>query len=106
MAFFLISGTIAPPIRGGIPTVHHFFPWIPEWVDLNIVVPVGATIIVIFVGIIVICVAFARRTRGPEQTRLRGDICNVELHHSSHSIVIIIKFNSPKLMQLMCFVVH
>lgn len=36
------------------------------------VVPVGATIVVIIVGIVVICVALSRRTRGPEQTRLRG----------------------------------
>lgn len=85
--FVLISGTIAPPLRGGIPTVHHFFPWIPAWVDLNVIVPVSATIVVIVVGIVVICVAFARRSRGPEQTRLRGDICNVEFHHSSHSII-------------------
>lgn len=63
-------------MRGGIPTVHQFFPWIPGWVDLNVVVPVGATVVVLLVGIIVICVAFARRNRGPEQTRLRGDICN------------------------------
>lgn len=36
------------------------------------VVPVGATVVVIIVGIVVICVALSRRTRGPEQTRLRG----------------------------------
>lgn len=70
---FFITGTIAPPHRG-LPTIQQLFPWIPYWaVDLNIIVPIAATIVVIFVGIIVICVAFARRSRGPEQTRLRGD---------------------------------
>ncbi|XP_075224355.1 Down syndrome cell adhesion molecule 1 isoform X5 [Lycorma delicatula] len=70
----ITGGTIAPPHRG-LPTLQHFFPWIPYWaVDLNVVVPIAATVVVIFVGIIVICVAFARRSRGPEQTRLRDDI--------------------------------
>ncbi|XP_046664865.1 Down syndrome cell adhesion molecule-like protein Dscam2 isoform X42 [Homalodisca vitripennis] len=78
----ITGGTIAPPIRGGIPTVHQFFPWIPGWVDLNVVVPVGATIVVLLVGITVICVAFARRSRGPEQTRLRGDIYDIVYNQS------------------------
>lgn len=40
--------------------------------NINVVVPAIATIVVVIVGIIVICVAVSRRTRGPEQTRLRG----------------------------------
>lgn len=52
--------------------VRRYFPWLPGWLDVNVVVPVGATIVVIIVGIVVICVALSRRTRGPEQTRLRG----------------------------------
>jgi amino acid transporter len=55
-----------------MPDVHQYFPWIPKWLDLNVVVPMAATVVVIFVGIIVICVAVSRRSRGPEQTRLRG----------------------------------
>ncbi|XP_067215052.1 cell adhesion molecule Dscam1 isoform X3 [Linepithema humile] len=71
------GGTIAPPVRNdgadnGQNNVRHYFPWLPSWLDVNVVVPVGATIVVIIVGIVVICVALSRRTRGPEQTRLRG----------------------------------
>ncbi|CAG2060251.1 unnamed protein product [Timema podura] len=53
---------------------NKYFPWLPEWLDLNVVVPVGATVVVIIVGVIVICVAMSRRSRGPEQTRLRDDV--------------------------------
>nr|XP_024214159.1 Down syndrome cell adhesion molecule-like protein Dscam2 isoform X8 [Halyomorpha halys] len=70
----ITGGTVPPPKRGLPMDVHQYFPWIPKWIDLNIVVPVSATIVVIFVGIIVICVAVARRSRGPPQTRLRDDI--------------------------------
>ncbi|XP_050478321.1 cell adhesion molecule Dscam2 isoform X6 [Bombus huntii] len=69
------GGTIAPPVRnnGNDNTdVRRYFPWLPSWFNVNVVVPVGATIVVIIVGIVVICVALSRRTRGPEQTRLRG----------------------------------
>lgn len=69
--FFFLTGTIQPEIRR--PSVNQFLPWLPEWLDLNIIVPVAATIIVLIVGVIVICVAISRRTRGPEQTRLRGN---------------------------------
>lgn len=37
------------------------FPGLPNWMDLDIIVPVVATIIVICVGIAVICVAVTRR---------------------------------------------
>ncbi|KAL0124026.1 hypothetical protein PUN28_006078 [Cardiocondyla obscurior] len=70
------GGTIAPPVRNGgndnTADVRRYFPWLPSWLDVNVVVPVGATVVVIVVGIVVICVALSRRTRGPEQTRLRG----------------------------------
>ncbi|XP_048506692.1 Down syndrome cell adhesion molecule-like protein Dscam2 isoform X9 [Athalia rosae] len=69
------GGTIAPPVRNGGPEntdVRRYFPWLPNWLDVNVVVPVAATVVVIIVGIVVICVALSRRTRGPEQTRLRG----------------------------------
>ncbi|CAL7934265.1 unnamed protein product [Xylocopa violacea] len=71
------GGTIAPPVRndGNDNTdVRRYFPWLPSWLDVNVVVPVGATVVVIIVGIVVICVALSRRTRGPEQTRLRDDV--------------------------------
>ncbi|EFN60720.1 Down syndrome cell adhesion molecule-like protein 1 [Camponotus floridanus] len=72
------KGTIAPPVRNGgndnAADVRRYFPWLPSWLDVNVVVPVGATVVVIIVGIVVICVALSRRTRGPEQTRLRDDV--------------------------------
>lgn len=69
--FSLFLGTIAP-IRES-PGVKMLFPWIPDWVDLNIAVPVAATVVVVVVGIVVICVALSRRANGPLQTRLRSD---------------------------------
>ncbi|XP_068085343.1 cell adhesion molecule Dscam1 [Anabrus simplex] len=69
----ITGGTIAPiTVDGDNKTINRYFPWLPEWFDPNIVVPVGATIVVIIVGVVVICVALSRRARGPEQTRLRG----------------------------------
>lgn len=64
-------GTVAPARE--TPDAKLLFPWLPDWIDLNIVVPIVATVTVIFVGIIVICVALSRRSHGPQQTRLRGD---------------------------------
>lgn len=67
--------------------VRRFFPWLPTWLDVNIVVPVGATIVVIIVGIVVICVALSRRTRGPEQTRLRGISSADEKYYEGQCII-------------------
>lgn len=69
--FRFIAGTI-PPVRDA-PDVKMLFPWLPEWVDLNIAVPIAATIVVVVVGIVTICVALSRRTVLPSQTRLRND---------------------------------
>ncbi|XP_021929576.1 Down syndrome cell adhesion molecule-like protein Dscam2 isoform X2 [Zootermopsis nevadensis] len=69
----ITGGTIAPPEQDNT-SVNQYFPWVPEWLDLNIVVPIGATVVVIIVGVVVICVALSRRSRGPEQTRLRDDV--------------------------------
>ena len=41
------------------------FPGLPDWIDLNIIVPVSATIIVVCVGILVVCVALSRRKQPP-----------------------------------------
>ena len=41
------------------------FPGVPEWLDLNIIVPVCATVVVICVGILVVCVAMSRRKPPP-----------------------------------------
>ena len=54
------------------------FPGMPEWLDLNIIVPTIATVIVICVGIIIVCavcVITKRRpqmTPGPKQSRFQN----------------------------------
>lgn len=56
------SGTIMPPVDHINPAgVNHLLPWIPKWLDLNIMIPLIATAIVVAVGILVICVAITRR---------------------------------------------
>lgn len=71
MCFFLFSlwgvwaGTIAPINGNKYPDVYARIPWISQWLDLDVVVPLIALIIVVTVGILVICVAFSRRG-GPE----------------------------------------
>ncbi|KAJ8967482.1 hypothetical protein NQ314_002796 [Rhamnusium bicolor] len=65
------GGTIAP--ARDMPAMKMLFPWIPDWVDWNIAVPVAATVVVVVVGIVVICVALSRKAHGPLQTRLRSD---------------------------------
>lgn len=69
MLYICIKGTIAPP--QGENSLRALLPWVPAWVDLNMVVPVAATVVVVFFGIVVICVAWSRR-RPHGQTRLRG----------------------------------
>lgn len=54
------SGTIAPNV-GSIQPGVIYPPWIPHWIDLNVMVPLIATIIVVAVGVLVICVAISRR---------------------------------------------
>lgn len=66
--------------------MRMLFPWIPEWVDWNIAVPVAATVVVVVVGIVVVCVALSRKANGPLQTRLRSD-CMCMAHFSSHLIL-------------------
>ena len=64
---FSIEGTLAPPFGGNINDAEtkSSFPGLPEWIDLNIIVPVSATIIVVCVGILVVCVALSRRKSPP-----------------------------------------
>lgn len=61
-----IPGTIAPSSNQRYPDVYAKMPWIP--MDLNVMVPFIATVIVLAVGILVICVAYNRR-RGPDSGR-------------------------------------
>lgn len=55
-----------------VTSIYTYLPWIPKWIDLNVVVPTTATIVVIIVGIIVVCFAWSRRVHENGQTRLRG----------------------------------
>lgn len=54
-------GTLAPPTDGGNNGKTYLAHLIPEWFDLNFLVPMIATVIVVAVGILVICVAVSRR---------------------------------------------
>lgn len=65
------------------PDVKMLFPWLPEWVDLNIAVPIAATIVVVVVGIVTICVALSRRTVLTSQTRLRNDCMSFLAAHKT-----------------------
>ncbi|XP_058460382.1 cell adhesion molecule Dscam2 isoform X32 [Malaya genurostris] len=56
----ITGGTIAPNLSSIQPGVVYP-PWIPHWIDLNVMVPLIATIIVVAVGVLVICVALSRR---------------------------------------------
>ncbi|ALC40438.1 Dscam, partial [Drosophila busckii] len=60
------GGTLAPldDGSGGNTNVHARIPlpaWMPEWLDLNFMVPLIATVVVVAVGICVVCVALSRR---------------------------------------------
>ncbi|CAH1122837.1 unnamed protein product [Ceutorhynchus assimilis] len=66
------GGTIAPA-RDLPGSVRMLFPWVPDWVEWNIAVPVAATVVVVVVGIVVVCVALTRKAHGPLQTRLHSD---------------------------------
>ncbi|KAL1383367.1 hypothetical protein pipiens_013159 [Culex pipiens pipiens] len=60
----ITGGTIAPNL-GSIQPGVVYPPWIPHWIDLNVMVPLIATIIVVAVGVLVICVARSRRDDDP-----------------------------------------
>ncbi|XP_037024225.1 Down syndrome cell adhesion molecule-like protein Dscam2 isoform X28 [Bradysia coprophila] len=56
------GGTLAPPLNTAVLNGKTYLPpWMPQWFDLNFMVPLIATIIVVFVGVLVICVALSRR---------------------------------------------
>ncbi len=71
MLFIFCSGTIAPPFGkeseadGGLGGSGGAFPGLPSWLDLDVVVPVVATVIVICVGVLVVCVAVTRKKHHP-----------------------------------------
>uniref|UniRef100_A0AAG5D198 Down syndrome cell adhesion molecule-like protein Dscam2 n=1 Tax=Anopheles atroparvus TaxID=41427 RepID=A0AAG5D198_ANOAO len=56
----ITGGTIAPNF-GSVQPGSMYPPWIPHWIDLNVMVPLIATVIVVAVGVLVICVAISRR---------------------------------------------
>lgn len=76
------SGTIMPPVDHINPAgVNHLLPWIPKWLDLNIMIPLIATAIVVAVGILVICVAITRRRSDDPRGGPKDVYCRF---HSSH----------------------
>lgn len=95
---FYRAGTIGPAVLSGGSAaidsrdffegedVRRYLPWLPMWFDVNIIVPVAATVVVIIVGIVVICVALSRRGHGPEQTRLRGISSGDEKYYEGQCI--------------------
>ncbi|XP_070503177.1 cell adhesion molecule Dscam1 isoform X23 [Chironomus tepperi] len=62
--------TIAPNYNQN--DIYARLPWIPSWFDLNVMVPFMATVIVLAVGILVICVAYNRRR--PDSARNSKDV--------------------------------
>ncbi|XP_049546748.1 Down syndrome cell adhesion molecule-like protein Dscam2 isoform X11 [Anopheles darlingi] len=56
----ITGGTVAPSY-GSVQPGSMYPPWIPHWIDLNVMVPLIATVIVVAVGVLVICVAISRR---------------------------------------------
>jgi hypothetical protein len=50
-----------PPLNEQTGGMRSLIPWVPQWLDLNVMVPLIATVIVVAVGILVICVALTRR---------------------------------------------
>lgn len=81
------TGTIMPPLDHiNTAGVNHLLPWIPKWLDLNIMIPLIATAIVVAVGILVICVAITRRRSDDPRGGPKDVYCR--FHSSSHQ-----KFN-------------
>ena len=74
ISFFVRLDPIAPARNNdnGRAQLLELFPWLPEWVDYNMLIAGLAMVVIIVVGIAVICVAVSRRNRGPESIRLRG----------------------------------
>ena len=60
-------------------------PWLPTWLDLEIIVPVGATIVVLCVGVLVICVALTRRKQPQMTPGGKSQIWNI-LHEYDNEI--------------------
>jgi len=69
LLLFAFAGTIAPPFGGKANSddgnASSRFPGLPDWLDLDVIVPVVATVIVVCVGILVVCVAITRKRQPP-----------------------------------------
>jgi hypothetical protein len=61
---------------------------LPPWVDLNIIVPVSATVIVICVGVLVICVAVTRR----KQPQMTPGLKDMKIEPTTN-VAVAMKFN-------------
>lgn len=64
----IFPGTLAPPFAkdpNNADVRNGGFPGMPKWLDLDVIVPVVATVIVICVGVLVVCVALTRKKQHP-----------------------------------------
>lgn len=85
----LNAGTLAPPLNGirgfdsnGQPI--YMPPWLSDWLNLNVMVPTIAFIVII-VGILVICIAVTRR-RGDMRNGPKDVYCRCFHYMDSKSI--------------------
>jgi heme/copper-type cytochrome/quinol oxidase subunit 2 len=62
-----IGGAFGAGGEDSTGTGNPHFPGLPQWLDLNIVVPTIATVIVICVGIIIVCAVCVITKRNPPQ---------------------------------------
>ncbi|XP_033248030.1 Down syndrome cell adhesion molecule-like protein Dscam2 isoform X25 [Drosophila miranda] len=65
-ATLTVTGVTIAPLddglgHGNVHTRIRLPAWMPEWLDLNFMVPLIATVVVVAVGICVVCVALSRR---------------------------------------------
>lgn len=73
--FSLQIGTVAPLPGSGISSITNAeIPvWLKAWLEPEVLVPILATIVVLIVGIVVICVTLARRHQ-PQRLRGQKDV--------------------------------
>ncbi|XP_065563443.1 cell adhesion molecule Dscam1-like isoform X11 [Artemia franciscana] len=85
-ATLTVTGATIAPMIEKTNILSAIFPHIPEWLqDLNLLVPTIATLVVILVGMVVVCVALSRRGRDSSgQSRLRDDmVYSQSVNHST-----------------------
>lgn len=106
------SGTIAPLDdgrgAGNLNTRIRLPAWMPEWLDLNFMVPLIATVIVVAVGILVVCVALSRRRADDLRGGQKDVYCRfcIFLCLSVHSEVLLLIIISIINFVLYCYILY